>query len=213
MRALIIGLTAALVAMPAMAQDRRGGAPAGQAVPTVPNLIQKGVNDINQRNASQIASGNDIKLTGDPVTDLHNAIVKGGQKLIMHLKQSYALAEAKGTSGTAADNTSATCTKALVPIVSLVVNGPPTGTLAADDPMNLTDAEKTMAADASEPEGVIVKIEKLRILRLALNSPALNDACGALVQDEVKNAQSLVGKITSLITGAGIAGLSIPGIP
>lgn len=67
-----------------------------------------------------------------------------------------------------------------------------------------------MAADTGEPEGIIVKVEKLRILRLVLTSPALNNACGALVQDEVKNGQNLIGKITSLITGAGLAGIGIP---
>jgi len=70
--------------------------------------------------------------------------------------------------------------------------------------MALTPDEVTLASNASELDGPIVVIEKIRILRLAIQSPALNDACGALVQDEVKNAQSLVGKVTSLITGAGI---------
>lgn len=174
-------------------------------VPPTGNLI----NDVNAARARGIASGNDVKLTGDPIADLHAAIQKQGAKLIMHLKQSYALAMAKGASGSAADNTSAMCTRALVPIVSLVVNGPPAGTLPSDDPMVLTTEEAKMAADTGELEGVVVKVEKLRILRLALTSPALNDACGALVQDEVKNAQSLVGKLTSLITGAGLLGVGL----
>lgn len=183
----------------AQAQSPKIGGPLGHAL-----------DKIDEKRAQGVASGNDVKLTGDPVTDLHNAITKGGQKLILHLKESYALAMAKGPSGALADNTSAMCTKALVPIVSLVVNGPPTGTLDPTDPMNLTADEQKMAADTGEPEGPVVKIEKLRILRLALSSPALNDACGALVQDEVKNAQNLVGKITSLITGAGLLGVGIP---
>lgn len=145
------------------------------------------------------------KATGDPIADLHCVIKAGGAKLIVHLKQSYALASAPGAApGSTTDNTSAMCTKAIVPIVSLVVNGPKSGTLAADDPMAFTADETALASNTSEPDGPIVIIEKLRILRLALQSPALNDACGALVQDEVKNAQSLVGKVTSLITGAGI---------
>jgi hypothetical protein len=145
------------------------------------------------------------KATGDPIADLHCVIKAGGAKLILHLKQSYALASAPGTTGpTTADNTSAMCTKALVPIVNLVVNGPPSGAVAAGDPMALTPDEVTLAATPGEPDGPIVIVEKIRILRLAIQSPALNDACGALVQDEVKNAQSLVGKVTSLITGAGI---------
>lgn len=179
----------------------------GLTRPKLVPLTGNVVNDINASRAAGIASGNDVKLTGDPIADLHAAIQKQGAKLIMHLKQSYALATAKGTSGSPADNTLAMCTKALVPIVSLVVNGPPAGTLDPADPMTLTAQETTMAADTGEPEGVIVKIEKLRILRLALTSPALNDACGALVQDEVKNAQGLVGKLTSLFTGAGLVGI------
>lgn len=160
-------------------------------------------------NATATPSGSKLgdsgcKATGDAIADLHCVLQKGGQKLILHLKQSYALASAPGQNGATADNTSAMCTKALVPIVDLVVNGPKAGTIAAPDPMALTPDEQALADNKAEPDGPIVVVEKLRILRLALQSPALNDACGALVQDEVKNAQSLVGKITSLVTGAGI---------
>lgn len=157
----------------------------------------------------QTTTSSGIKLTGDPIVDLQAAITKGGQKLILNLKQSYALAIAKNAAGASADNTSATCTKALVPIFDLVVNGPKAGTVAADDPMALTTDEQTMASDATQPEGVVVKVQKIRILRLALQSPALNDACGALVQDEVKNAQNLIGKITSLVTGVGMVGIGL----
>lgn len=157
----------------------------------------------------QQTTSSGIKLTGDPIVDLQAAITKGGQKLILNLKQSYALAIAKNAAGASADNTSATCTKALVPIFDLVVNGPKAGTVAADDPMALTTDEQTMASDATQPEGVVVKVQKIRILRLALQSPALNDACGALVQDEVKNAQNLIGKITSLVTGVGMVGIGL----
>lgn len=146
-------------------------------------------------------------ITGDPVKDLHAAIQRGGAKLIVHLKQTYALATAKGQDGAPVDPTSAPCAKALVPIVDLVVNGPKPGTVPADDPMAMTEAEVAIASDPSALEGIPVKIEKARIIRLALQSPALNLACGALVQDEVKQAGNLIGKITSLITGAGIAGL------
>jgi hypothetical protein len=38
-------------------------------------------------------------------------------------------------------------------------------------------------------------------------SGALNQACGPLVQDEVKQAKNLIGGITSLITGAGLLGI------
>jgi hypothetical protein len=147
------------------------------------------------------------KATGEPIADLHCVIKSGGAKLILHLKQSYALTSAPGASGTPVDNTSAMCTKALVPIFELVINGPKPGTVPDGDPMALTADEKTAAAAPNSPDGPIVVITKIRILRLALESPALNDACGALVQDEVKNAQSLIGKVTSLVTGAGIAGL------
>lgn len=152
------------------------------------------------------AKTGDAVLTGDPIADLHSAIQRGGAKLILHLKQSYAIASSTNASGSA-DKTSANCTRALVPIVDLVVNGPKADTVPAGDPMAMTPEEVAMVS-TSEPEGIIVKVEKLRILRLTLTSPALNDACGALVQDEVKNAQNLIGKITSLITGAGLAGIT-----
>lgn len=149
----------------------------------------------------------DVALTGDPIKDLHAAIQRGGAKLIVHLKMTYALAQAKGADGAPVDPTSAPCAKALVPIVDLVVNGPKAGTVDASDPMALTADEQVIASNTSEPEGIPVKIEKARIIRLALQSPALNIACGALVQDEVKQAGNLIGKITSLITGAGLVGI------
>jgi hypothetical protein len=172
--------------------------------------VNLGIGTAVPANATTTPSGTKLgdsgcKATGDPIGDLHCVIKAGGAKLILHLKQSYALASAPGSAaGSLTDNTSATCTKALVPIFDLVINGPKAGTIAAGDPMALTPDEVTLAANPSEIDGPIVIIEKIRILRLAIQSPALNDACGALVQDEVKNAQSLVGKVTSLVTGAGI---------
>jgi len=149
------------------------------------------------------------KATGNAIADLHCVLKAGGAKLILHLKQSYALASAPGANGGIVDNTSAMCTKAFVPIVDLVVNGPKAGTISPPDPMALTADEQALAANTSEPDGPLVVIEKIRILRLAIQSPALNDACGALVQDEVKNAQGLVGKLTSLVTGAGMLGFGL----
>lgn len=144
-------------------------------------------------------------LTGDPVADLHNAIKKGGAKLLMHLKQQYALAISPGSDGsTQVDPIAAPCAKALVPIVDLVVNGPKATTVAPPDAMALTADEQTAAADASELDGVLVQVEKIRILRIAVQGNALTIACGPLVQDEVKQAKNLMGGITSLITGAGL---------
>lgn len=144
-------------------------------------------------------------LTGDPVADLHNAIKKGGAKLLMHLKQQYALAISPGSDGsTQVDPIAAPCAKALVPIVDLVVNGPKATTVAPPDAMALTSDEQTAAADASELDGVLVQVEKIRILRIAVQGNALTIACGPLVQDEVKQAKNLMGGITSLITGAGL---------
>ena len=143
-------------------------------------------------------------LTGDPIADLHNAIKKGGAKLIVHLKQQYALASSLGSDGTAVDPIAAPCAKALVPIVDLVINGPKPATIPAGDSMVLTTDEQTIALNTSEPDGPIVAIEKIRILRRAIQSDSLNTACGPLVQDEVKQAKNLMGGITSLITGAGV---------
>lgn len=143
-------------------------------------------------------------LTGDPVADLHSAIKRGGAKLIMHLKHQYALASSPGADGTMVDPIAAPCAKALVPIVDLVVNGPKATTVVAPDPMALTAEEQALSANTSEPEGSIVQIEKLRILRIAVQSQSLTLACGPLVQDEVKQAKNLMGGITSLITGAGV---------
>lgn len=146
----------------------------------------------------------EIALTGDPVADLHTAITKGGAKLIMHLKHQYALAISPGADGTVVDPIAAPCAKALVPIVDLVVNGPKATTVAAPDPMALSADEQALAANAGEPDGILVQIEKIRILRIAVQGQALTIACGPLVQDEVKQAKNLMGGITSLITGAGV---------
>jgi len=143
-------------------------------------------------------------LTGDPVADLHNAIKKGGSKLIIHLKQQYALASSLGSDNVMVDPIAAPCAKALVPIVDLVVNGPKAASIPATDPMALTTDEATIANNPSEPDGPAVAIEKIRILRRAVQSDSLNTACGPLVQDEVKQAKNLMGGITSLITGAGV---------
>lgn len=185
------------------AQNPRGPVSPPTFRPTVPTGDP--VADI-KRSFSQPA---EEKLTGDPVRDLHSAITRGGSKLIVHLKMTYALAMAKGQDGAIVDPTSAPCARALVPIVDLVVNGPKPGTVPIDDPMSLTPDEQVIASDPAEVEGIPVKIEKIRILRLSLSSPALNIACGALVQDEVKQAGSLIGKITSLITGAGLIGIGL----
>jgi hypothetical protein len=201
-----------LLAVLALAALTWPGDASAQGLPKIRPLTGNIVNDIAAAKSDPAVtpSGSKIgdsgcKATGDPIADLHCVIKAGGAKLILHLKQSYALASAPGaSSGSTTDNTSAMCTKALVPIVDLVVNGPKSGTIPASDPMALTADEQALASNASELDGPIVVIEKIRILRLAIQSPALNDACGALVQDEVKNAQSLVGKVTSLITGAGI---------
>lgn len=143
-------------------------------------------------------------LTGDPIADLHSAIKKGGAKLILHLKHQYALAVSPGSDGSPIDPIAAPCAKALVPIVDLVVNGPKATTVAAPDMMALSTEEQALEANTSEPDGMIVQIEKLRILRIAVQGQALTIACGPLVQDEVKQAKNLMGGITSLITGAGV---------
>lgn len=144
-------------------------------------------------------------LTGDPVADLHSAMKKGGSKLIMHLKRQYALAIAPLSDGAGPiDPIAAPCAKALVPIVDLVVNGPKATAVAAGDPMALTADEQTAAADTDQIDGIVVQVEKLRILRIAVQSPALTIACGPLVQDEVKQSKNLMGGLTSLITGTGL---------
>ena len=196
MRHLIFAIALLCLTVPAYAQNRQ---PAAR-----PTLTGNPVVDIH----NAITPPGEAKLTGDPISDLHAVIMKGGDKLIMHLKLTYALAIAPGNGNPQIDAISAPCAKALVPIVTLVVHGPPSGTVPDGDPMALSPAEVTMAADTSEPEGLPVAIEKIRILRLSLTSPALTIACGPLVQDEVKQAQNLIGGISSLMTGAGL--LAIP---
>lgn len=146
----------------------------------------------------------ELALTGDPVADLHTAIIKGGAKLIAHLKQQYALAVSLGADGAQVDPIAAPCAKALVPVVDLVINGPKAAALPAGDPMAMTAEETAIVGNTSEPDSVIVKIEKIRIMRRAIQGDALNTACGPLVQDEVKQAKNLAGGIASLITGAGV---------
>lgn len=176
-------------------------ASSGYAQTALQNLAKR--NDINNPSAKPAAS---LTLTGDPIADLHTAIKQGGAKLILHLKQSYALASATNSDGAMVDPITAPCTKALVPIVDLVLNGPKAAAPGTSDPMALTPAEVTLAADPSAIDGPLVQIEKLRILRIALQSSQLTISCGPFVQDEVKNAKNLAGGITSLITGAGLLG-------
>lgn len=175
--------------------------------PPTRGFVPTGNLPLDIQNAKQPAD--EPKLTGDPIADLHAVIQKGGQKLILHLKQTYALASAPGPDGAMVDPVSAPCAKALVPIVDLVVNGPKMGVIVAPDPMAFSADEATLNADASQIEGLPVKIEKLRILRISLSSPALTIACGPLVQDEVKQAKNLAGGIASLMTGAGLLGVGL----
>lgn len=197
--ALAIGLALVLASHPAAAQT------APQRV--APKLTGNPIQDIKA--AAGQGSSEEAKLTGDPVADLHAVIAKGGAKLILHLKQTYALASAPGADGVMIDPVSAPCAKALVPIVDLVVNGPKMGAITAPDPMAMSSDELAMNADTTQIEGLPVKIEKLRILRISLTSQALTIACGPLVQDEVKQAKNLIGGITSLMTGAGLLGIGL----
>lgn len=204
-----IGLCVLALAWAGPAAAQNGPARVAPARQAPRPLTGDPIQDIKNAVNPGAAGNEEPKLTGDPIADLHSAVKKLGQKVIVHLKLTYALASAPKAGGGVVDQTSAQCAKALVPIMQLVVNGPAPGTVAADDPMALNADEQAIAAAPGEPEGVPVKIEKLRILRLALSGPELNLACGALVQDEVKNGKDLAGKIISLITGAGLVGVGL----
>lgn len=119
-----------------------------------------------------------------------------GQKFIDDLTQAYAYASYKGADGQLADAAAAPCYAALIPTASLIVNGPPS-----------TVTVSPTTAPPSEP-GIVTKVEKLRIIRIALQSTSLKNACAPLVQDvqtQVTNVLTFGAGIARVLTGFGLA--------
>jgi hypothetical protein len=148
-------------------------------------------------------------LTGNPLADLLNAITAQGNTLIVDLQNALNLANYQLPGGTTvADPIAATAIQALIPLVQLVINGPPAAPAAAG-----TTAGTTAAAP-SATSGIMTEAEKLRIVAITVQSTAFKQAVSPFVVDTVAQVQGLINGMMTLFTGAGITGLiAIPKIP
>lgn len=115
---------------------------------------------------------NIAKAMGNPVQSIEDKIAaevdKLGETLIADLEAALSLASFKdATSGAVADPAGAQAYAAVLPIVKLIVHGP------------------SMAPGAAPagPPGPITFIAKARIVRIAIQSPAFQQAIAPMVQD------------------------------
>lgn len=145
-------------------------------------------------------------LTGNPLADLLNAITTQGNALITDLQNALNLANYQLPGGTTvADPIAATAIQALIPLVQLVINGPPAATTAGTS----TTAPATPAAP-----GIMTEAEKLRIISMTVQSTAFKQAVSPFLVDTVQQVQGLINGLMTLFTGGAIAGLvALPKIP
>lgn len=153
----------------------------------IKGLAQK--NDLNRPGG--VASATATTGSG-PEDQIIAKINELGAKLIDDLQQAEAYASATDAAGQMADAAAAPCYSALIPVVQLVVNGPKPKDGALPPP--------------AEP-GIVTKVEKLRIIRIALQSTNLRNACAPLVQDVQTQVGSVLGMgagIARIVTGLGL---------
>lgn len=147
------------------------------------------------------ATGN-VALTGNPEADLFNTIQNMGTALLTDLQAASSYANAPAQGGGIADPIAAPAMAAIIPLVQMIINGPPAA------------AGATAPAGSATPPGVITVVEKVRIIRMAIESQAFKSAVAPLILDEVQNIQNLASGLVQLLSGASIAGLvAIPKIP
>lgn len=177
-----------------LAKNNDANKPAGAPAPVAPLAAATG--------ATSMAA-----LTGNPLNDLFNAITEQGDKLIADLQAALALANYQLPGSTAtADPIAATAIQALIPLVQLVIDGPPAAPPAA--------GATAAAPAAASAAGIMTQAEKLRIISITVQSTAFKQAVSPFVVDTVQQVQGLINGMMTLFTGAGIAGLvAIPKIP
>ena len=142
-------------------------------------------------------------LTGNPMTDLYNAIEAQGNELIADLQAALNLANYQIPGGGTADPIAATAIAALIPLVQLVIDGPP----------SVTPAAGAAPAPAGTP-GILTEAEKIRIITITVQSTAFKQAVSPFVVDTIQQVQGLINGMMTLFTGGAIAGLvAVPKIP
>src|SRR5262249_1264507 len=117
-----------------------------------------------------------------------------------------------------ADPINSACLEAVAPLAELVIVGPPA---SADSAVPAASGSQTPAAtsavrDASanksirdqiaapftvEDEGLVAKITKARLIRLAFQGPELNQGCTPLVQDTIKQVFSPTSLLLTITSG------------
>lgn len=170
----------------------------------VTNLNQSAATTVN--NVAAVATGAKpmAALTGNPLADLLNAITTQGNTLIADLQAAENLANYQIPGGGLADPIAATAIAALIPLVQLVINGPPAAPAAAGS---------TVTAPSAVP-GIMTEAEKLRIVAITVQSAAFKSAVSPFIVDTIAQVQGLINGLMTLFTGGAVAGLiAIPKIP
>lgn len=139
-------------------------------------------------------------LTGNALTDLLNAITTQGNALIADLQNALNLANYQLPGGTTvADPIAATAIAALIPLVQLIINGPPAAPV--------TGATGTTTTASAATPGIMTEAEKLRIVSITVQSTAFKQAVSPFIVDTVQQVQGLINGLMTLFTGGAIAGL------
>ena len=178
---------------------------------------------------TSVDQGGGTQLTGDPFGDLATLFTQGGVKYIRDLRRSnyyasYPCDPAKpDPKCRKADPINSACLEAVAPLAELVIVGPPAagdGTVAASglpsDPSTsaVRDGSPNNSASTSKPirdqiagpytvddEGLVAKITKARLIRLAFQGPELNQGCTPLVQDTIKQVFSPTSLLLTITSG------------
>lgn len=154
------------------------------------------------------ANGNAVDIDAKPGDAIIATIATQGANLIADLQAAHDLAAFTDKNGQQADYAAAQCYAALIPIVQLVVNGPPSAQAAQQQ--SSAAAQTAAAPTATTPQqatGVVTRIEKLRIIRIAINGTPLKNSCAALVQDvqtQVANVLTGAAGIARVLSGVGL---------
>lgn len=147
-----------------------------------------------------------IAPTGDgPVDNIVKQVTALGEKIIRDLTYAQALASyVDPATGQQADPNGALALGALIPLVTLIVNGPPVATAAAG-------GKGAAVAVPSLPDPhVITDIQKARIVLLRFQDPKFKAALAPLAQDIQQQAGSLLGIGGVVVKVLGLAGVAVP---
>lgn len=205
MRALIIALVAALIAMPAMAQQKIGG-PVGHVLDKAGVKPLGGQSQGSSEGGGAPASGNAEGALSGLLQKIYDKIHADGEKLIADMKKAQSVASAKFADGTMADGPSQQCLAAAIPVVQLIVDNqivPPDVTPA---PADGTPATAPTAPSATTPDGPVTIFVKIRVVVNALQSQNLQKGCSWLQQNlQQVGTQGLANVFAGLIGAQNLA--------